>query len=113
MSCSYSRPGSAEWVCRQKKRLLPEVFMQRTIFRELCGMELGLTSALSVLSLPWRNRPYGKTDVRLKSSLRINKAEREREQCWEVRLAENSLLQAIGNQAALMCTGKNLPLGIT
>ena len=27
------------------------MFMQRTIFRELCGMELGLTSILSVLSL--------------------------------------------------------------
>ena len=77
-------------------------------------MELGLTSALSVLSLPWRNSPYGKTDVRLKSSLHINKAEREREQCWEVKLEENSLLQAIENQVALMCTRKkNLPLGIT
>lgn len=59
-----------------EKRLLPEVFMQRTIFRELCGMELGLTSVLSVLSLPWRNNPYGKTDVRLKASLHINKTER-------------------------------------
>lgn len=59
-----------------EKRLLPEVFMQRTIFRELCGMELGLTSILSVLSLPWRNSPYGKTDVRLKASLHINKTER-------------------------------------
>lgn len=60
-----------------EKRPLPEVFMQRTIFRELCGMELGLTSILSVLSLPRRNSPYGKTDVRLKSSLHRNKTERE------------------------------------
>lgn len=60
-----------------EKRLLPEVFMQSTIFRELCGMELGLTSILSVLSLPWRNSPYGKTDMRLKCSLHINKTERE------------------------------------
>lgn len=28
---------------RKKKKSLPEMFMQRTIFRELCGMELGLT----------------------------------------------------------------------
>lgn len=49
--------GATEWVFRPK-RLLPEVFMQRVIFRELCGMELGLTSILSVRALPWRNNPY-------------------------------------------------------
>lgn len=52
------------------------MFMQRTIFRELCGMELGLTSILSVLSLPWRNSPYVETDVRRKSFLHINNPER-------------------------------------
>jgi hypothetical protein len=72
-----------EWVFRQK-RLLPEVFMQRTIFRELCGMELGLTSMPSVLSVPWRNSPYVETDVRLKSFLHINNAGREQEHCCEV-----------------------------
>jgi len=68
--------GATEWVFRPK-RLLPGVFMQRIIFRELCGMELGLTSILSVLSLPWRNSPYVETDVRLKSFLHINNAGRE------------------------------------
>lgn len=65
--------GATEWVFRPK-RLLPEVFMQRIIFRELCRMELGLTSILSELFLPWRNSPYVETDVRRKYFLHINNA---------------------------------------
>lgn len=68
--------GVTDWVFRPKG-LLPEVFMQRVIFRELCGMELDLTSILSVLSLPWRNSPYVEPDVRLESFLHKNSAGRE------------------------------------
>lgn len=68
--------GATEWVFGPK-RLLPGVFMQRIIFREFFGVELGLTSILSVLSLPWRNNPYVEPDVRLKSFLHINNAVRE------------------------------------
>lgn len=68
--------GAIEWVFRPK-RLLPEVFMQRIIFRELCGMELGLTSILSVLSLPWRNSPYVEPDVRQNYFLHVSNAGRE------------------------------------
>lgn len=47
--------------------VVPEVFMQRVIFRELCGMELNLTSVLNVLSLPRRNSLSVLPGVRLKS----------------------------------------------
>lgn len=40
-------------------------------------MELGLTSILSVLSLPWRNSPYVEPDVRQKYFLHVNNAGRE------------------------------------
>lgn len=53
--------------CFRPKSLLPEVFMQRVIFRELCGMELDLMPILSVFSLPWRNSLSVVPDVRLKS----------------------------------------------
>lgn len=68
--------GATEWRFRPK-RLLPEVFMQRVIFRAFCGMELDLTSILSMLSLPWRNSPYAEPDVRLESSLHKNNAGRK------------------------------------
>lgn len=40
-------------------------------------MELGLTSILSVLFLPWRNSPYVEPDVRQKYFLHVNNAGRE------------------------------------
>lgn len=67
--------GATEWVFRPK-RLLPGVFMQRIIFRELCGMELGLTSILCAFS-PLEEQPYAETDVRLEGFFTYKYAERE------------------------------------